>query len=214
MPYPDESSPAGTPPSPEEELSGTEKHWNQIILAMLAIGTTVLGVTLAVAGIPREDQGSSPGLELAQLMFAGIALGTYWLMFLNIVTALSQSRTCDSASRLTQKRVAANGVIATFGSLLMASTLVIVMEIAAPAGELIEDLREKSITTENIEENGGITSDNKDTPARDPGESQKTVEHPQVTAQPVPPTQPSTKSSQTPSPTADEQAVATPARPP
>lgn len=47
MPYPDDPSPATTPPLPDEELSGTEKHWNQTILAVLAIGTTVLGVTSA-----------------------------------------------------------------------------------------------------------------------------------------------------------------------
>ena len=123
MPPPDEPSPATTHIPPDEKLSGTEKHWNQITLALLAIGTTVLGVALAVTGISREGQGGSPDLKLAQLMFAGIALGTYWFTFFHVVTCLFQPRSPDPASRVIRKRRAATGAVAAFGSLLMAASL-------------------------------------------------------------------------------------------
>lgn len=48
MPYPDETGGMPRSTQRDETLSETEKHWNQIILAFLAIGTTVLGVTPVV----------------------------------------------------------------------------------------------------------------------------------------------------------------------
>lgn len=53
MPYPEETVGTTSPTQPEETISKTEKHWNQVILAFLAIGTTVLGATLVVYG--RSD---------------------------------------------------------------------------------------------------------------------------------------------------------------
>ena len=57
MPYPDEMGGTAGSTQRDETLSETEKHWNQVILAFLAIGTTVLGVTLVVYARSGETPG-------------------------------------------------------------------------------------------------------------------------------------------------------------
>ena len=66
MPSPDGPEQPGNPPEPERQLSTTEQHFNQIILAMLAIGTTVLAATLVVYGLSEEVPGTQNTVRTIQ----------------------------------------------------------------------------------------------------------------------------------------------------
>ena len=132
MPYPEETG--GTPGSTQrdETLSETEKHWNQVILAFLAIGTTVLGVTLVVYGRSGEPPSQENPFRLVQATATVLALAIYLSAFLYTVRTISPPLTTEGAPRLAQKRWMANTVVALFALLAMTGATVIFIEILSP----------------------------------------------------------------------------------
>ena len=127
MPSPDEPEHPGN--SPERQLSTTEQHFNQIILAMLAIGTTVLAATLVVYGLSEEVPGTQNTLRTIQAAATAFATGVYVLAFLLTVRTLFPASPPDGTSSLVQKRRAASTVVSLFGVLAICAAAVILIEI-------------------------------------------------------------------------------------
>ena len=88
MPSPDGPEQPGNPPEPERHLSTTEQHFNQIILAMPAMGTTVLAATLVVYGLSEEVPGTQNTVRTIQATATAFATGVYLLAFLPTARAL------------------------------------------------------------------------------------------------------------------------------
>ena len=136
MPYPEDLEGTYGPTQREETLSETEKHWNQVILAFLAIGTTVLGVTLIVYGRAAESPSQENLLRLVQATATVSALVIYLAAFLYTARTIFPPITTERTPRLAQKRRMANTVIALFALLAMTAAAVIFIEIVAPDSNL------------------------------------------------------------------------------
>lgn len=77
MPYPDGDYGMGIPAQQEEELSGTEKHWNQVCLGIATIATALLGATLLIAGFTEQDRGDHGQSEVLKALFTLLAAALY-----------------------------------------------------------------------------------------------------------------------------------------
>ena len=132
MPYPEDFGGTSGPTQREETLSETEKHWNQVILAFLAIGTTVLGVTLVVYGRSAESPSQENLLRLIQATATVFALAIYLGAFLYTARTIFPPVTTERTPRLAQKRRMANTVITMFALLAMTAATVFFIEIVSP----------------------------------------------------------------------------------
>ena len=131
MPYPEETGETPSSTQREETLSDTEKHWNQVILAILAIGTTVLGVTLVVYGRSDETPSQENLFRLIQATATVFALAIYLAAFLYMARTMFPPLVPVGPPRLVQKRRMANTVVTLFTLLAMTAAVVIFTEIVS-----------------------------------------------------------------------------------
>ena len=131
MPYREESEKTYNPAERDEILSETEKHWNQVILAFLAIGTTVLGVTLVVYSRSVVPVSQENVLRLIQATATVSALVIYLVAFLYTTRTIFPPFINEKTPRLTQKRRMTNTVVALFALMSMTTAAVIFIEIVA-----------------------------------------------------------------------------------
>ena len=129
MPYPTEPDNADPLLESARELSETERHWNQLVVALLAIGTTVLGATLVVYGTAAEVsiQHNLPRqIQSAAIVFA---IAVYIFGFAITLKTLFLLPTKKGTPRLTQRRNMAMSAVAWFGVLALIAAVVIILQI-------------------------------------------------------------------------------------
>ena len=159
MPYPEETGRTPDPPQRDGTLSEAEKHWNQVILALLAIGTTILGVTLVVYGRSSDTPNQENLFRLIQATATVSALVIYLAAFLYTARTLFLPTTPVGPPRLAQKRSMASTVVTLSALLAMMAATVIFIEIVSP------NTNSPRVTTSEEPVKGELTEDAEENPA-------------------------------------------------
>ena len=159
MPYPEETGGAPGPTQRDGTLSESEKHWNQVILAFLAIGTTVLGVTLVVYGRSGDTPSQENLSRLIQATATVLALAIYLAAFLCTARTLFLPHAPEGPPRLAQKRSMASTVVTLFTLLAMIAATVIFVEIVSP------DSNPSEVVASEESVNGTPTEEENENPA-------------------------------------------------
>ena len=80
MPYPDDGDPVEPAPPGDEELSETERHWNQLAVGVVTVATAVMAAVLLIAGLDSDSQDKWNDWDTAGALFAGFAFFLYLAM--------------------------------------------------------------------------------------------------------------------------------------
>ena len=139
MPYRDDTELNQSAPLPQAELSETEKHWNQITVAFIAIGTTILTAILVLyrfqEPIPR---GSTFNLvPEAVVLFATM---TYIAAFVTSIRTLFLPQVPDTRLHLVNKRNTATTAISLFSLLPLMVAVLIFTAVITPITETGPDV--------------------------------------------------------------------------
>ena len=124
MPHPDNAGPMESPPPIEEELSATERHWNQLAVGVVTVATAVMAAVLFIAGLDSGRQDKWNDWDTAGALFAGFAF------FLYLATAVFMTRVLfppgnTRALRLKNKRGQISNLLSTFSALVITAGMVI-----------------------------------------------------------------------------------------
>ena len=154
MPYPDDTSSNHTPFQHSTKLSETEKHWNQIVVAFIAIGTTILTAILLAYRFQQPPAGdSSSNLIPAALVLSAAA--TYTGAFIASIRTIFLPPSTDTRLLLLNKRNAATTAISLFTTIPIMAVILTYIVLISPILDT-ETATERQSPTQS-ESNGPAT---------------------------------------------------------
>ena len=134
MPYPDDTDAEGPPQLGEEELSETERHWNQLAVGIATIATAVIAAVLLITGLDSDSEDKWNDWDIAGAIFAGFAFFLYITIAVFITKVLFPPGNTRVLKLKNQRRQISN-LVSAFGALVLAAGLVIFTAIIPPTIE-------------------------------------------------------------------------------
>ena len=134
LPYPDDAGPPELEQAGDEELSDTERHWNQLAVGITTVAAAVIAAVLFAAGLDSDGQGKWNIWDIAGAFFTGIAT------FLYLAVLVSMSRVLfppgyGGVRRIENRRKQMFVFLSVFGALAIAAAIVIMTSIIPPVIE-------------------------------------------------------------------------------
>ena len=127
MPYPDDGPQSGSTAQQEEDLSNTEKHWNQISLGITTIATALLGATLLIAGFTEQNGNDRGTAENARALFTLVAAGIYLILLQNLGKVIFPNPLQSRGARKAHRRRWAATTFSTFTALAATTALIVLI---------------------------------------------------------------------------------------
>lgn len=149
MPYPDENHQA---PQPTEELSETEKHWNQNALGITTISTAVVGTALIVSDIPELSPDNWNAADLMTTLFLGLAVGLYMMSIQFLGQTMFPNRNLSKTARTARRRDRANITLSILYAISATAAVVIFITAASPLITKAEQSQEPAKTQQQTQE--------------------------------------------------------------
>ena len=134
MPYPDDTGPMESGQARDEELSETERHWNQLAVGITTIATAVVAAVLLTAGLDSDNQGKWDGWDISGALLAGFATIFYLAILVSMSRVLFPPRTTRDR-RADNRRRQAFTLLLVFGALAITAAMVIGTSIIPPSIE-------------------------------------------------------------------------------
>ena len=132
--YPDDTSPIESGQARDEELSETERHWNQLAVGITTVATAVIAAVLLTAGLDSGNQGKWDGWDISGALLDSFATFLYLAILFSMSRVLFPLGTTRD-SRVENRRGRTFNLLLVFGALAITAATVIGTSIIPPTIE-------------------------------------------------------------------------------